>query len=150
MREVDLYSADGTIQQTQVKTEEQEYRPSPPRHSHQRAQVRKKFPYKCNTCNNQFPVSLQLQNHLVKHPGHHSNQGPLQSGLQCTRTSKNNAKRADVRPQLSKRGYKINPWKCTFCKNQFLNESILRTHFAKNPSHLADSQGTSQQPLPTF
>ncbi len=62
MQEADLYTDDGTfrpdlIPEAEVKEEQQEYRPSPPRHSHQtRAQQRKRFPFKCATCNNQFPI----------------------------------------------------------------------------------------------
>ncbi|PMD15017.1 hypothetical protein NA56DRAFT_355634 [Hyaloscypha hepaticicola] len=76
MQAVDLYSGDipsrsDTIRQTEVEAEHEEYRPSSPCHSHQtRAQLLKKFPFRCATCNNKFPTKSQLENHLVKHPNH--------------------------------------------------------------------------------
>jgi hypothetical protein len=156
MQEVDLYSGDITSRSdtmlTEVKAEDEEYRPSPPCHPHQtRAQLRKKFPFRCATCNNQFPIKSQLEKHLVKHPDHSTN-GPLPT-IHCTKVAKKKeALRAQSgnRIRLTKHGYKTNPLKCPVCKNQFVNELTFQNHFIKNPSHQSGLHRTVQQPLPSY
>ena len=157
MQEVDLHSGVITsrsdiMRHTEVKAEDEEYRPPSPCHPHQtRAQLRKKFPFRCATCNNQFPIKSQLEKHLVKHPGHSTN-GPLPT-IHCTKVTKKKAAPRALsgnRIRLTKHGYKTNPLKCLVCKNQFLNELTFQNHFIKNPSHQSGLHRTVQQPLPSY
>lgn len=116
-------------------------------HHPTRARLRKlqyqNNPFKCMVCKNQFPSDFKLRKHFGLHPSHAN----ASNGLLKPPTKAQSPKRAQMPTigRLRKGGYQTNPFRCTFCKNQFLSEELLQKHFIKNPDHYVRGDYPSQE-----